>query len=159
MYIKEYLVQKGFREEWFDDTGTIARIDSNFLSDIFFKIFNSEHNKLFYFTPFNKEDRTGSRKLWLHNIFLPNLTKIKLDKELQYNSQFMSMFVGPANSPNVNIRGIDDFKFDHWYTLDYDPLFCPRDYWMLRDQENKQDFYIIWMVFFTYITQVQVKND
>ena len=93
MYIKEYLVQKGFREEWFDDTGTIARIDSNFLSDIFFKIFNSEHNKLFYFTPFNKEDRTGSRKLWLHNIVLPNLTKIKLDKELQYNSQFMSMFV------------------------------------------------------------------
>ena len=156
MYIKDYLITKGFKEEWFDDTGNIVTINSSRWIDSWIILTKSTSNKSFFFEPFNKEDKKKSRRLWFHNIFFPKLTKIRFDKELHYNSQFMNMF---QTGRLPNFQNVEEYKFNNWYILDYDPLICHNDQWILRDQKEPKNFFVIWMVFLTYTTQVQIKNE
>ena len=144
--ISEYLITQGWKKEWFNDLGTIARLSCG----IFGRIFSAKIASHWY-EPFYKKDRNSGRKLYLRDIFPVGSTKISFSSKLNGNSFFEDCVVG--------ISG-EEIKFDFFYEFGvptkFDTVFP--DPYLIIDPDSNSVFSCS-VITLTFIREVSIRFE
>lgn len=170
MLIKDYLISKGFKSEWFNHNSTICKIDylANLnmvkLISLFSKNMAFEFMRKGYaFIPFDPSDEGPDRKIFVHKIFPLRKTKLKFHSKLENDHEFKEQY---RSSPFL-VRGLpsfesgvpDSFKYGKWYEVSWEAGMCSPSDILLKDPDDIKNSFVFSNVVYTFINELEVEVE
>jgi hypothetical protein len=140
MLLSHYLLSKGWKTEWFDATGRIARVGTSISGSL------SGDNNCNFYERFNS-GFLSFKKLWHRELFHDGITQIKvMEKQRQGSSIFIDQL-------EVNEWG-DEFKYGEWYIYRLADL---SDRFTLEHSERPHERFSFFIGGLTYVDSLYIK--
>tara|TARA_R100000808_G_C2086389_1_gene108385 strand:- start:13 stop:720 length:708 start_codon:yes stop_codon:yes gene_type:complete len=146
LLLSDYLLERGWQKEWFNDTGAIAQLDIDPVGML--PVLRKQASA--YYQPFYKKDRKVGRRLFLRDIFTPGRTQMLFSATLENNPAFEAFI--------EKKRGV--FQYDCWYLYSYPDFFNTiiPDPFVLTNCENEQEIFEIGAPALTWIDSIFIRN-